>query len=259
MASQVAMHRQMDCVVFDYFVNKKGRDIKVLLNEIKFLLFKNKGVFNERFFNEKYCNEYALCLFSKFLKNQHKSIGFKKFSSNEESVLMFFVNRKSNKCFLPQQLIASGLGVTQKTVSLLLSKMVSEGKLNLISRGSSFTKKASLYELSGSALDFYNSKVCPVIKPVVQKIVETGFKMKNIFSEKSSQFAPNSRYVDYKNKIEAATDDRPFAGSGDEEDDNMDVRKNTIKVMESLGFDMSKERQDISFCFKPDPTIEIPF
>lgn len=235
----IGMHRKLDELVFRLYVKESTTAKTDYMLGIKRLLVEFRGKYNEYFFNEKYCIEYAMSQVDKFSKNSSRKIGLKKYSTLQETILMFFHHRKSNEVFIPQKNFAEAHSVTQKTVSVTLKSMVEHGFIVLKKRGSSYTGQASVYSVCEKGLEVINS-ILGIVKKVVVNTVEkaekTMYKMKNFLAEKSKFLIVSDKddsFIAQRKALRSEIDeDRPFKGNPMEEE-LMEMHKKTMEFLKN--------------------------
>jgi len=182
MTHNFAVHRKIEEIVFEAFVKKKLSERAVIYEVIKFHTMK-QGEFNNLFFNLDYCKQYASEYLKRLIKEEpFRKYGFKKHKTFEETVLSRFIHNKSNKAFLPQENIAKVFGITQKTVSIFLRKMIQAGFIRLDKKYDYGMKKANEYSLGPMGIKlfvkmtkvskkFFKESIFTVSKEVLDHIV----------------------------------------------------------------------------------------
>lgn len=137
-------------LVFDLFVTKKVRELKVFLNSAKSVFAEDDKIDYVLELTEKLFDRYS------FKHKEYSTFSFKKVVAENRCSLpealvrfAFILSPKKGEFFLSAQSVSDAFGYKDREKgSLLLREAIAEGIITLVKRGCSFKRTANTYKLA---------------------------------------------------------------------------------------------------------------
>lgn len=213
---KVNMHRTIDQFVFEYRVKKKS-DFSTCWDDFNtFVIKKQTGRYNNRWFTRDRLMSDVKSVWDKFVNQEKQRLSNTlKGESAEEIILRLFKDSKDKKIFISQSAMAVVLGTNQMAISRKIKELTESGFIRLIDRGSNLSRKCSTYILGSFGIKMFNRVFGEVINNLDEKrrlLMDRLRKYAESMKHKSSSFL-TTPYTDKNRAIDDILDwQRIFSG-----------------------------------------------